>query len=128
MNTKELEQALINYAINEASSDDVAQVLKVDADAIQGALVDFAEEWDEAEEPEDGDAVIDKWLGFFTCDDQPTDVELTKHNNGSDCLEWSWRGKYYWAQGEFYVDDSNLLHHTFIAPNGKEIEIVCNYE
>ena len=123
-----LEQALIDFAINEASSDDVAQVLNVDADAIQGALVDFAEEWNEAEEPSDADGVIDKWVEFFTCDDQPTDVELTKHNNGSDCLEWAWRGKYYWVQGEFYVDDSNVLHHTFIAPNGKEFEIVCDYE
>ena len=62
--TKEqmIEQALINYAINEASSEDVAQVLKVDAEAIQGALVDFKDEWDEADEPEDGDAVIDKWV------------------------------------------------------------------
>lgn len=126
--TKKLEQALINYAINEASSEDVAKVLNVDADAIQSALVDFAEEWNEAEEPSDADEVIDKWVEFFMCDDAPTDVELTKHNNGSDYLEWSWRGKYYWVQGEFYVDDSNVLHHTFIAPNGKEFEIVCDYE
>lgn len=127
MNTKDLEQALIDFAINAASGDDVAKVLNVDADAIQGALADFAEEWDEAEEPEEGDAVIDKWVEFFTCDDAPTDVELTKHNNGSDMLEWAWKGKYYWVQGEFYVDDNNVLHHTFIAPNGKEIEIVINY-
>lgn len=66
MNTKELEQALINYAINEASSEDVAQVLKVDADAIKGSLIDFYDEWNEAEEPEDSDAVIDKWVKFFT--------------------------------------------------------------
>lgn len=128
METRELEQALLDYAINEASSVDVAQVLNVDADAIQGSLIDFKEEWDDAEEPEEGDAVIDKWVEFFTCEDAPTDVELTKHNNGSDMLEWAWKGKYYWVQGEFYVDDSNNLHHTFIAPNGKELEIVAPYE
>ena len=61
-----IEQALINYAINEASSEDVAQVLKVDADAIKGSLIDFCDEWNEAEEPEDSDAVIDKWVKFFT--------------------------------------------------------------
>jgi hypothetical protein len=84
MNTKELEQVLIDYAINEASSDDVAQVLKVDADAIQGALVDFAEEWNEADEPEDGDAVIDKWGEFFTSDAKVEDVMLTKHGYNDD--------------------------------------------
>ena len=128
MNTKELEQALINYAINEANSEDVAQVLNVDADAIQGALVDFKDEWDEAEEPEDGDAVIDKWVKFFTSDAKVEDVMLSKHGYNNNYLSWAYQGKEYWAQGEFYVDDSNVLHHTFIAPNGKEIEIVCDYE
>lgn len=123
-----LEQALIDYAINEASHVDVAKVLNVDADDIQGALVDFAEEWNEADEPSDADEVIDKWVEFFTCDDQPTDVELTKHNNGSDYLEWTWRGKHYWEQGEFQVDADNNLHNTFYAPNGKAIEIVTPYE
>lgn len=127
--TKEqvLEQALINYAINEASSEDVAQVLNVDADVIQGALIDFKDEWDEAEEPEDGDAVIDKWVDFFTSNAKAEDVKLTKHGF-NDYLSWTYQGKEYWAQGEFYVDDSNVLHHTFIAPNGKEIEITCDYE
>lgn len=123
-----LEQALIDYAINEASSDDVAQVLKVDADAIQGALVDFAEEWNEADEPEDGDAVIDKWVEFFTSDAKVEDVMLSKHGYNDDYLTWTYQGKEYWAQGEFYVDDSSVLHHTFIAPSGKEIEIVTPYE
>lgn len=123
-----LEQALIDFAINAASGEDVAKVLNVDADDIQGALVDFAEEWNEADEPSDADEVIDKWVDFFTCDDQPTDVELTKHNNGSDYLEWTWRGKHYWEQGEFHVDADNNLHNTFYAPSGKEIEIVTPYE
>lgn len=123
-----IEQALINYAINEASSEDVAQVLKVDADDIQGALVDFKDEWDEAEEPEDGDAVIDKWVEFFTHEGEISDIRLTKHNNGGDWLAWSYDGKEYWCQGEFYVDRDNVLHHTFFAPNGKEFEIVCDYE
>ena len=128
--TKEqaIEQALINYAINEASSEDVAQVLNVDADAIQSALVDFKDEWDEADEPEDGDAVIDKWVKFFTSDAKVEDVMLSKHGYNDDYLTWTYMGKEYWAEGEFYVDDSNVLHHTFIAPNGKEIEITCDYE
>lgn len=123
-----LEQALIDFAINEASSDDVAQILNVDADAIQGTLIDFKDEWDEAEEPEDGDAVIDKWVEFFTSDAKVEDVMLSKHGYNNDSLSWTYQGKEYWAQGEFYVDDSNVLHHTFIAPNGKEIEIECDYE
>lgn len=128
--TKEqaIKQALINFAINEASSEDVAQVLKVDADAIQSALVDFKDEWDEADEPEDGDAVIDKWVKFFTSDAKVEDVMLSKHGYNDDYLTWTYMGKEYWAQGEFYVDDSSVLHHTFIAPNGKEIEIECDYE
>lgn len=123
-----LEQALIDYAINEASSEDVAQVLNVDADAIQGALVDFAEEWNEADEPKDGDAVIDKWVEFFTSDENPTDITLTKGGYGHDTLAWSYMGKDYDCTGEFYVDTDNKLHHTFVAPSGREIEIVCDYE
>ena len=123
-----LEQALIDYAINEASSEDVAQVLNVDADAIQGALVDFAEEWNEADEPKDGDAVIDKWVEFFTSDENPTDITLTKGGYGHNTLTWSYMGKEYSCTGEFYVDADNKLHHTFVAPSGREIEIVCDYE
>lgn len=123
-----LEQALIDYAINEASSDDVAQVLNVDADAIQSALVDFAEEWNEADEPKDGDAVIDKWVEFFTSNENPTDITLTKGGYGHDTLTWSYMGKDYDCTGEFYVDADNKLHHTFVAPSGREIEIVCDYE
>ena len=67
MNTKELERVLMNYAINEASSEDVAQILNVDADDIEGALISFGNEWNEANEPEEGDEVIDKWAKFFTC-------------------------------------------------------------
>lgn len=126
--TKELEQSLINYAINEASSEDVAQVLNVDADAIQGALVDFAEEWNEADEPKDGDAVIDKWVEFFTSNENPTDITLTKGGYGHDTLTWSYMGKSYDCTGEFFIDKNNNLHHTFIAPSGKEIEIVTPYE
>lgn len=127
MNTKDLEQALINYAINEASSEGVAQVLNVDADAIQGALIDFKDEWDEAEEPEDADDVITKWVGFFTSDEYPTDITLTKGSYGHDLLEWSYMGKQYQCEGEFKVTERGNLHHTFIAPNGKEMEVVVNY-
>ena len=127
MNTKELEQALIDYAINEANTNDVAQVLNVEADNIEQALLDFKEEWDEAEEPQDADDVIDKWVAFFTSDAQVKDVTLSKHGYNDDYLSWNYMGKEYWAQGEFYVDDSNVLHHTFIAPNGKEIEITTDY-
>ena len=123
MNTKELEQALINYAINEASSVDVAQVLNVEADNILDTLLDFRKEWNEAEEPEDADEIIDKYVALFIYDGDVEDVRLTKHHNLGDYLEWIYMGKEYWAQGEFYVDNNNVLHQTFIAPNGKEIEI-----
>lgn len=127
MNTKELEQALLDYAVNEASSEDVAQILNVNANNIQSALADFQDEWDEAEEPEDSDEVIDKWVAFFTHEGEISDIRLTKHNNGFDYLEWSYDGKEYWCQGGFYVDRDNVLHHTFFAPNGKEVEITCQY-
>ena len=64
--TKWIEEMLKRFAINETSHIDVAQVLNVDADAIQGALVDFKDEWDEAEEPSDADEVIDKWVDILT--------------------------------------------------------------
>ena len=61
-------------------------------------------------------------------DEQPEDVMLSKHGNNDDYLSWSYMDKEYWAQGEFYVDDSNVLYHTFITPTGREIEITCDYE
>lgn len=61
-----IEQALINYAINSVSSTEVAQLLNVDANDIQQALNEFNDEWDEADEPSDADAVIDKWVEFLT--------------------------------------------------------------
>lgn len=128
MNTRELEQALIDYAINECSHVEVAQVLNVNPDAIQSSLVDFKDEWDEADEPKDGDAVIDKWVEFFTSNENPTDITLTKGGYGHDTLTWSYMGKEYSCTGEFYVDADNKLHHTFIAPSGMEIEIVTPYE
>lgn len=121
-----IEQIFINYAINEANSDDVAQVLNVDAEDIQSALIDFAEEWTDADVVEDADEVIDKWVEFFTTDYPITDVQLTKHHNGGDMLEWQWNGKYFWEQGEFVVENGKLFH-TFIAPNGKEILISTEY-
>lgn len=203
MNTRELEQALIDYAINECSHVEVAQVLNVNPDAIQSSLVDFKDEWDEADEPKDADVVIDKWvarlkevepycIGYainmhegdsecYVCTPQdiedetgscepdenylfPTraeaekaleelrehsrekgykltfevapiedlgevkDVELTKGGYGHDTLTWSYMGKSYDCTGEFFIDKNNNLHHTFIAPSGKEIEIVTPYE
>jgi hypothetical protein len=61
-------------------------------------------------------------------DEKPEDIMLSKHGYNDDYLTWTYMGKEYWAEGEFYVDDSSVLHHTFIAPNGKEFEIVCDYE
>jgi len=61
-------------------------------------------------------------------DERPTDIMLSKHGYNNDYLSWTYQGKEYWAEGEFYVDDSNVLHHTFITPTGKEIEIECDYE
>jgi len=61
-------------------------------------------------------------------DENPTDITLTKGGYGHDTLTWSYMGKDYDCTGEFYVDADNKLHHTFVAPSGKEIEIVCDYE
>ena len=120
---------LKRFAINEASHVDVAQVLNVDADDIEQALIDFKEKWDEADEPEEADEVIDKWVEFFTAEPNVEDVELMKGNyNTGDTLTWTYNGKEYSCTGEFYVDKDNVLHHTFIAPNGKEIEITTPYE
>lgn len=61
-------------------------------------------------------------------DGEPQDIELTKHNSGGDYLTWTYNGKGYWCQGEFYVDSDNNLHHTFYAPSGKAVEIITPYE
>lgn len=62
-------------------------------------------------------------------DENPTDITLDKGNyNTGDTLTWSYMGKEYSCTGEFYVDNDNKLHHTFVAPSGREIEIVCDYE
>lgn len=55
------------------------------------------------------------------------DVELEKHGNGSDYLSWKIDGTEQWCQGEFFVDKDGNLHHTAIAPNGDEVEIVVKY-
>lgn len=59
--------------------------------------------------------------------EHPTDITLTKGGYGHDLLEWSYMGKQYQCEGDFYVDESNNLHHTFIAPTGKEMEITTSY-
>lgn len=128
MKIKELEQALIDYAINECGNNAVANILGVEANDIQGLLQDFQQEWEETDEPSDADAVIDKYVALLTYDGEVEDVMLSKHGYNNDYLSWTYNGKEYWAQGEFFVDDSNVLHHTFIAPNGKEFEIECDYE
>lgn len=64
--------------------------------------------------------------GTGYCDDVE-DVELTKHGNGNDYLRWTWKGREYWAQGEFHVDKNGILHHDWITPTGHEIEITTQY-
>lgn len=62
-------------------------------------------------------------------DDEYVDVCLEKGNyNTGDTLTWMHLGKQYSCSGEFYVDNDNILHHTFITPSGREIEIVTPYE
>lgn len=56
-------------------------------------------------------------------------IELLKGNyNQGDTLSWSYDGKDYSSTGEFFVDKNNMLHHTFVTPDGKEIEIEIKYE
>lgn len=61
-------------------------------------------------------------------DEQPEDIMLSKHGYNDDYLTWTYMGREYWAEGEFYVDDSSVLHHTFTTPTGKEFEIECDYD
>ena len=60
-------------------------------------------------------------------DENPTDITLTKGSYGHDLLEWTYMGKQIQCEGEFKVTERGNLRHTFIAPTGKEIEIVTNY-
>ena len=56
-------------------------------------------------------------------------VELLKGSyNQGDTLSWSYGGKDYSATGEFFIDKDNILHHTFVTPDGDEIEIETKYE
>lgn len=65
---------------------------------------------------------------FYTAE-APSDIVLTKGSyNMGDNLTWSFMGEDYCCTGEFYVDNDNMLHHTFFAPSGREIEIVTPYE
>ena len=56
------------------------------------------------------------------------DIMLTKHNNGSDNLQYVADGKPYEWDGDFFVDKNYRLHHTHIFENGDEQEIVIPYE
>lgn len=56
------------------------------------------------------------------------DVMLTKHNNGSDNLQYTADGKAFEWDGGFLVDKGNKLHHTHLFENGDEQEIVIPYE
>ena len=63
-----------------------------------------------------------------TTPDFVTNVTLIKGDNDNrDTLCWSYMGKDYTCTGEFYVDECNILHHNFISPLGKEIDIVIRY-
>lgn len=56
------------------------------------------------------------------------DIMLTKHNNGSDNLQYKADGQNYEFDGEFLVDKHHCLHHTHTFENGDEQEIVIPYE
>jgi hypothetical protein len=56
------------------------------------------------------------------------DIALTKHNSGSDNLQYTADGKTFEVDGEFYVDRDHNLHHTHLFENGDEIEIAIPYE
>lgn len=63
----------------------------------------------------------------YVVEHEVENVELEKHGNGSDYLSWKIDGTEQWCQGEFFVDKDGNLHHTAIAPNGDEVEIVVKY-
>lgn len=56
------------------------------------------------------------------------DIVLTKHSNGSDNLQFTFDGKNFEVDGDFWVDKENKLHHTHIFEDGEGIEIVIPYE
>lgn len=56
-----------------------------------------------------------------------TDIELLKGNHQGDTLTWVYAGKQYSCTGEFYIDEKGYLHHSFITPRGREIDINVKY-
>lgn len=64
----------------------------------------------------------------YNNDEGVEDITLTKGSYGHDLLEWSYMGKAYSCEGEFEISKYGYLMHTFIAPSGKEFEIMINYE
>lgn len=56
------------------------------------------------------------------------DIMLTKHNNGSDNLQYVADGKPYEWDGGFLIDEENKLHHTHIFEDDEEQEIAVPYE
>lgn len=123
-----LEDMLHYFAMDECDTATVAQVFGVDPADIESTLDSFRGEWDATDSPEDCDDLIDRYLDIFTYTGDAEDITLTKGSYNNDLLEWSYMGKEYCCQGEFFVDKDNILHHTFIASNGKEIEITTPYE
>ena len=113
-----------NYDDNEISiveNDDELEVLKAEL-----AGNDDLYNYDAVVELRNDEGNI-LYIMYWT-DEDPSDITLTKGNHQGDNLTWSFMGKDYSCTGEFYVDDNNMLHHTFIAPSGKEIEITCKYD
>lgn len=136
------EKFYIGYAIAMTVGDKHTYVFETN-DIEDGGFVDLEPDWLIPTE-EEAAQVLDELKGY--CADngyknvilhvegvedfgEVDDVELMKGSyNTGDTLSWSYNGKDYSCTGEFYVDDDNKLHHSFIAPSGKEIEIICDYD
>lgn len=56
------------------------------------------------------------------------DVELLKGGyNRGDSLSYVADGELVSVSGEFFVDETGLLHHTHEFPDGTEVEIATPY-
>lgn len=58
----------------------------------------------------------------------PHSIMVEKGAYNHDTLTFEYMGKEYSVSGEFEVNEWGNLRHTFVAPTGKEFEIVTPYE
>lgn len=128
MDYTRLNQLLVGYLYDKTFGEYIAMELDVELPLIKDTLRDFEKEYNEGKTLEEFDAVFDKYMQIFTYDGPAENVSVSRCGGGEDLVSWTYNGKRYHHQGYFFIDDDSILHDSFIAPNGKEIEIVVPYE